>query len=144
MTSDNKERGFVASTRRFFWWPREEAREAAPVPPLARVWALAAAIGAGLVAIGWEDQVQLIVLATVFAMLDDVIEGVRNRWPALILGLAAGWGADKLLRAMVSAPADPDWADYPPLVTGTLVAFVTFAAITRLPSRRRRRLQRVQ
>lgn len=61
---------------------------------------------------------------------------MRYRWPAFAVGLLVGWSADKLTGAGLSAPTDPGWADYPGLASGSLVALVTFAVITRLPSRR--------
>jgi hypothetical protein len=73
---------------------------------------------------------------TVFAMLDDVGKGMRYRWPTFAVGLLVGWSANQLTGAGLSAPTDPDWADYPGLAFGSLVALATFAAITRLPGRR--------
>lgn len=133
--SDDGDRGFVESVRRFFWLPREVPRDPASALPLARVGIFGVVAGAAIAAAGWGDQVVLIAIGAVLAMVDDVIEGVRHRWPAFVGGLAAGWGADKLVRAVTSAPADPDWADYPALATGSVVALVAFAAITRLPDR---------
>jgi hypothetical protein len=133
--SDDRDHGFGESVRRFFWLPREVPRGPAPALPLARVGIFNVAAGAGVAAIGWGDQLVLIVVVSVFAMVDDVIKGVRYRWPGFVVGLAAGWGAGKLVRAWASAPADPDWADYPALATASLVALVAFAAITRLPGR---------
>ncbi|WP_369249270.1 hypothetical protein [Streptomyces sp. R41] len=133
--SDDTDRGFVESVRRFFWLPREVPRDPAPALPLARVGIFNVAAGAGIAALGWGDLLVLIVMGSVFAMVDDVIRGVRHRWPGFVVGLAAAWGADKLVRAATSVPADPDWADYPALATGSLAALVAFAAITRLPGR---------
>lgn len=127
------DRGFVERARRFFWLPRREPRDAAPVLPLARVWLCGGAVAAGTVVIGWFDVVVLAVVGTVFAMLDDVIKGVRHRWPAFVVGLGAGWSVGRLVGAGVPASVDPDWASYSGLVCGSLAAFVAFAAITRLP-----------
>jgi len=133
-----KERGFGASVRRFFWLPRGTPRGAASVQPLARVWIAVAVVGAGGAALGWGDFVSAAMLVgTVCALLDDVIEGVRHRWLAFVAGLLGGWSADKLVRAVTDEPADPDWADYPALAAGTLTAVVLFVVITRLPVRRR-------
>lgn len=138
MTSDDKARGFAERVRRFFWLPRGASRGAAPIMPLARVWAACVAVAAGAAAVGWGDMVVvLIFVGTVSALTDDVTEGVRYRWPAFVVGLLAGWGADRLVRAGTPAPADPDWADYPALAVGSLVAFVIFVGITRLPVARR-------
>ncbi|MGW4983127.1 hypothetical protein [Streptomyces mirabilis] len=70
--------------------------------------------------------------------LARLIKGVRHRWPAFVAALSAGWSADRLIRAVVSAPTDPDWADWPGLACGSLAAFATFVAITRLPAGPRR------
>lgn len=129
----DRARGFVESVRRFFWLPPGEQRDVAPVLPLARVWFFGAAAGAGAVAIGWFDVAVLVVVGTVYALLDDVIKGVRHRWPAFVVGLGVGWSVGTLVDAGVPASVDPGWASYPGLVCGSLAAFVAFAAITRLP-----------
>lgn len=135
MASDDGERGFTESVRRFFRLPRQTPRHAAPVWPLARVWAGTAAAGAGAAALGWEDMVVVVMfVGTMNALLDDVVKGVRHRWPAFVTALPAGWSADRLTRALASAPADPDWADWPGLTCGSLAAFAAFAAVTRLPA----------
>ncbi|QIY73513.1 hypothetical protein HEP84_34600 [Streptomyces sp. RLB1-33] len=74
------------------------------------------------------------VLGTWTALVDDVIKGVRYRWPAFTVGLPAGWFANWLVRVGTSAP---DWARYPGFVVGTLGAYAVFVAITRLPDHRR-------
>jgi hypothetical protein len=135
MTLDDEDRGFVEGVRRFFWFPRGEPREAAPIAPLARVWFFGSAAVAGCVAVGWTGFVDFIVIGTVFAMLEDLITGVRNRWPAFIAGLLVFWSVGKSAWRVMPAPADPDWADYPVLVCGSLAAFVVFAAITRVRPR---------
>ncbi|MFD8220454.1 hypothetical protein ACFV2U_43985 [Streptomyces sp. NPDC059697] len=141
MTSDDGEHkhGFTESVRRFFWLPRQASRDAAPVRPLARVWVFVVAAGAGAAALGWGDMMVVVMfVGIVQALLDDVIKGVRHRWPAFVTALSAGWSADRLTRAVVSAPADPDWADWPGLVCGSLAAFATFVAVTHLPAGPRR------
>ncbi|PBC61377.1 hypothetical protein BKI49_25680 [Streptomyces sp. Tue6028] len=132
---DDEGRGFAGGVRRFVRWPREVPRGPAQVVPLARVGLFSIAAGAGIAALGWGDQVVLMALGPVYAMADDVIKGVRHRWPGFAVGLAAGWGSGVLARAAASAPADPDWADWPALAAGSLVALVAFAAVTRLPDR---------
>jgi hypothetical protein len=136
MTSDDRDRGFVRNVGRFVWWPRGARRVAAPIRPLARVWLFCVGTGAGAAAIGWSEGPVLMVLGMVFALLDDVIEGVRYRWPAFVVGQLAGWHAARLVKVGTSAPADPDWADYPAVAFGTLVAIAVFAAVTRLPEHR--------
>ncbi|MET7701727.1 MULTISPECIES: hypothetical protein [unclassified Streptomyces] len=137
MTSDGSERGFVEGVRRFFRLPGQAAGDPAPVVPLAQAWLFCLAFGAFMAAIGWGDQVLVMALVTVLALLDDVTKGVRYRHPAFGGGLLVGWAAGRLAHAAIPAPDDPDWADYPGLAVGTLAAFVTFAAITRLRPRGR-------
>ncbi|MFD8003102.1 hypothetical protein [Streptomyces mirabilis] len=72
------------------------------------------------------------------ALLDDVIKGVRHRWPAFVAALSAGWSTDRLIGAVVSSPTDPDWADWPGLACGSLAAFATFVTVTHLPAGPRR------
>ncbi|MGW1498138.1 hypothetical protein ACWCQW_06030 [Streptomyces mirabilis] len=141
MTSDSGEprHGFTESVRRFFWLPRGASRDAAPVRPLARVWVFVVAAGAGAAALGWGDMVVVVMFAGIVqALLDDVIKGVRHRWAAFVAALSAGWSADRLITAVVSAPTDPNWTDWPGLACGSLAAFATFVAITRLPAGPRR------
>ncbi|MFF1450776.1 hypothetical protein ACFVYF_21930 [Streptomyces sp. NPDC058274] len=135
-TSDHAPRGFTRSVRRFFWLPRDAPRDAAPIRPLARVWAALAVVGAGFAALGWGDMVVIVcVLGVLHALVDEVNNGVRHRWPAFVAALGAGWAVDRLVRAVTSAPTDPDWADYPGLAAGSLAAFAIFVAVTRLPGR---------
>ncbi|MFC9844796.1 hypothetical protein ACFWFF_30270 [Streptomyces sp. NPDC060223] len=107
-----------------------------PIRPLVWSWFFFAAAGAGIVAVGWTEFVDLIVLWTVLAMVDDVTKGVRNRWPAFTTALLVLWSVGRLVRRGTPAPADPDWADYPALVCGSLAALVVFAAITHVRPRR--------
>lgn len=138
MKPDDGDRGrtFTDGLRRFFWLPRQTPRGVAPVWPLIRVWLFCVALGAGVSALGWSDGLGLMAVITVYAMLDDVGKGMRYRWPAFTVGLLLGWSADKLTSAGLSAPTDPDWADYAGLALGSLVAPAAFAAVTRLPGRR--------
>jgi hypothetical protein len=134
--SDDAEPGFTRSVRRLFRLPRDTPRDAAPILPLARVWAAVAVVGAGIAAIGGGDMVVVVcVLGVLHALVDEVINGVRHRWPAFAAAVGAGWAVDRLVRAVTSAPADPDWADYPGLAAGSLAAFAVFVAVTRLPGR---------
>jgi uncharacterized membrane protein YccC len=130
--SDSRMRTFIDNLARFFLLPRQAQRGDAPVLPLVRVWLFCLAAGAGLSALGWSEASVVMVVGTVCGMLDDVGKGVRNRWPALGVGLLAGWSVDKLVGVGMSAPTDPDWADYPDLALGSLAALAAFAAITRL------------
>ncbi|MFE9993968.1 hypothetical protein [Streptomyces avermitilis] len=137
MRPDGRGRGFTEGVRRFFWFPRQASRGAAPLRPLAWCWLFGVAWGAGAAALGWSDGVDLMVVVTVFALLDDVIKGVRHRWPAFVVGSLSGWAAGRLVTGGVSASGDSGWAAYSGLAAGTLVACAIFAAITRLPGHQR-------
>ncbi|GAA4052940.1 hypothetical protein [Streptomyces shaanxiensis] len=126
------------SVRRFFWLPRGTPRHPAQPVPLLRVWLALLALGAGGAALGLEWEGTFVMwLGTVYAMLDDVIKGVRHRWPAFAAALAVGWVVDRLAYAVVPAASDSLWGEYGVYVAWTLAALATFTAITRLPSRER-------
>jgi hypothetical protein len=129
---DDAIRTFFENLRRFFWHPRRASR-AAPLRPLAAVWLFCVAAGAGVGALGWGDGFAVMMFAPVYAMLDDVIAGVRHRWAAFAAGLAAGYWAGRLVRPGADVRSDAVWADYPSLVLGSLAALAVFAAISRLP-----------
>jgi hypothetical protein len=62
--------------------------------------------------------------------VEEAVAATRLKTPC------AEWSANQLTDAGLSAPTDADWADYPGLAFGSLVALAAFAAITRLPGRR--------
>lgn len=130
--------GGVRSVRRFFWLPRGTPHHPAQPVPLLRVWFGLLALGAGGAALGLEWEGTFVMwLGTVFAMLDDVIEGVRHRWPAFVTAMAVGWGVDRLAHVVVPDASDSLWGEYGVHAVWTLAALSTFVAVTRLPSRGR-------
>ncbi|MGI5379111.1 hypothetical protein ACQEV2_33660 [Streptomyces sp. CA-251387] len=124
----------VRSVRRFFWLPGGTPRHPARPLPLLRVWLFLLAVGAGGAALGleWEGTFAML-LGTVYAMLDDVIEGVRHRWPAFVAASSVGWAVDRLAYAAVPAVSDALWGEYAVHAVWTLACLATFVAISRLP-----------
>ncbi|MGW7049164.1 hypothetical protein ACWGDT_42215 [Streptomyces avermitilis] len=107
--SGGRDRGFTEGARRFFWFPRRASRGAAPLRPPAWCRLLGVARGAGAAALGWSDGVDLMAVATVFALPDDVIKGVRHRWPAFAVGALGGWAAGRLVTGGACVSGDPGW-----------------------------------
>lgn len=137
MTSNGRGRTRIEAVRRFFRLPVQATGDPVQVVPLAQGCLFCLAFGAFTSAIGWGDGGAVMAIVTALALLDDVTKGVRYGWPAFWGGLLVGWAAGHLANAWIPVPGDPDWADYPALAVGTLAAFVTFAAITRLRPRGR-------
>ncbi|WP_031475277.1 hypothetical protein [Streptomyces bicolor] len=130
--------GVVQSVRRFFWLPRGTPRDPAQPVSLLLVWLFLLAVGAGGAALGleWEGTFAM-TMGTVFTLLDDVIKGVRHRWPACVAALAVGWGVVRLAHVVVPGASDSLWGDYGVHAAWTLATLATFVAITRLPPRPR-------
>lgn len=128
--------GVVRSVRRFFWLPRGTPRHPSPVVPTLRISVFCLATGALATWAGWDEGPVVMTLATVWSMLDDVIDGVRHRWPAFAAGLAVAWGVNRLAHASLHAP-DASWGEYSVYASTTLAALATFVAVTRLPWRGR-------
>ncbi|MFI1213377.1 hypothetical protein ACH4UV_38055 [Streptomyces sp. NPDC020802] len=130
--------GFVRSVRRFFWLPREMPRRPSPVVPMLRVWLFALAAGALLAEFTWDEgdvSPALMAIPAGLAVLDDVIEGVRHRWPALAAGLLVSWGFVRSVTA-VSGPGHSLWGEFGVFACATALALATFVGVTRLPQHR--------
>ncbi|MFE5814576.1 hypothetical protein ACFQ6S_14385 [Streptomyces sp. NPDC056479] len=128
--------GVEQSVRRFFRLPRGTPRHPSPVVPTLRIWGFCLAVGALAAWAGRDEGPIVMTLATVWSMLDDVIDGVRHRWPAFAAGLAVGWAVNRLAHASLHAP-DGSWGEYAVFASTTLAALATFVALTRLPRRER-------
>ncbi|MGW6903563.1 hypothetical protein [Streptomyces sp. NPDC054940] len=133
---NSKLHGSVRSVRRFFWLPRGTPRHPSPVVPTLRISAFCLAVGALAAWAGWDEGPIVMTVATVWSMLDDVIDGVRHRWPAFAAGLAVGWGVNRLAHASLHAP-DASWGEYSVHASTTVAALATFVAVTRLAGRGR-------
>ncbi|MFD3310372.1 hypothetical protein [Streptomyces sp. NPDC058694] len=132
--------GFVRSVRRFFWLPREMPRRPAATLPLVRSWLFAVAVGALFAVFTPDDDVLTPSIMTVVlwvATLDDVIKGVRHRWPAFLISWAVGWGLVRLLSAKLPGLGDSHWEEFAVFAPATAVTVAVFVEITRLPQNRR-------
>ena len=119
---------------RFFWPPRDARRQ----PPtfarqLAGLWLFALAFGAGLTALGWDDDFGMALLLLFYG---DIIDGVRHRWPAALAAVAVLWGAGRLTSAVLPGSLDDAWAQSVASAVGVTLGLAVSAAITRLPERR--------
>ncbi|MFF4036112.1 hypothetical protein ACFYZ2_41305 [Streptomyces sviceus] len=113
----------------------EPPQPAEPLPIL-RVWLFLLAVGACAAALGWETVSLTLLIGTVCAMLDDVEQGVRHRWPAFVSALAVGWGVRRLARAAVPGSGSL-WDEFCVNALCTAAALVTFVGVSRLRWRRR-------
>lgn len=129
-------RDAVHVVRRFFWLPRGTPRRPTSAGQALATWCLSAAGGVGCTAIGWADTAAtVLVVPPLLYMLDEVAEAIRNRWPAFVLAIAAGWGVGRLVHAVLPDPLGR-WEDYAVLALCTAVAVATFVLVNRLPGRR--------
>ncbi|WAU84254.1 hypothetical protein O1Q96_33965 [Streptomyces sp. Qhu-G9] len=131
-------RRFFRSVRRFFRLPREMPRHPSPVVPMLRVWLFGLAVGALLAAFTWDEgdaSPALMAIPAWLAMLDDVIEGVRHRWPALAAGSLVSWGFVRSEVAL-SGPGHSLWGEFGVFACATALALATFTGVTRLPQHR--------
>ncbi|MEU9959899.1 hypothetical protein [Streptomyces sp. NPDC050982] len=138
--ADKGKHGFVRSVRRFFWLPRDMPRRPAAALPLVRAWLFALAVGAFFAVVTPDDDALTPSIMTVVvwvATLDDVIKGVRHRWPAFLTSWVACWGLAWLLSSTVPELDDSHWGEFAAFAPATAVSVVVFVGITRLPQQRR-------
>ncbi|MFD9112391.1 hypothetical protein [Streptomyces bottropensis] len=119
---------------RFFWPPRGARRQ----PPtfarqLAGLWLFALAFGAGLAAIGWDDEFGMGLLLLLYG---DIIDGVRYRWAATLAAVTVLLAASRLTRAVLAGSLDDAWAQSVGSAVGVTLGLAVSAVITRLPERR--------
>lgn len=127
--------GFARHIRRFFWLPRDTPRHPSAAVPQLRVCLFLLAMGAFAAAVDWDEGTFAMTIGAVWSMLDDVIKGVRLRWPAFVAGLAVGWGVNRLAHAAVSSAGSP-WGEYAVHAATTVAVLATFVGVSRLPRRR--------
>lgn len=128
---------------RFFWIPRGVRRQPpTPVRRLVGLWLAMLALGAGFTAFGWDDELggsHPMVVMLLFHVVDDIIEGVRHRWPAALAAVALLWGAGRLTNTVLPDSLDAPWAATIAAAVGTTLGMAVAATITRFPERRLRR-----
>ncbi|MDQ0757457.1 hypothetical protein [Streptomyces canus] len=130
----------VQHITRFFWLTRGARRQPpTSVRRLVGLWLFALAFGAGLTALGWDDDFggsYLMALLLLFHIVGDIIGGVRHRWPAALAAVAVLWGASRLTSAVLPGSLDDAWAQSVAAAVGVSLGLAVSAAITRLPERR--------
>ncbi|MGN9821632.1 hypothetical protein ACTMUQ_40750 [Streptomyces sp. SD11] len=119
---------------RFFRPPRGATRQ----PPtfarqLVALWLFALALGAGLTAIGWDDEFGMALLLLFYG---DIVDGVRYRWTATLAAVTVLLAASRLTRAILPGSLDDAWAHSAGSAVGVTLGLAVSAAITRLPERR--------
>ncbi|MGW0574099.1 hypothetical protein [Streptomyces tauricus] len=93
---------------RFFWPPRGATRQPPTVArQLVALWLFALALGAGLTAIGWDDEFAMALLLLFYG---DIIDGVRYRWTAALAAVTVLLAASRLTRAVLPGSLDDAWA----------------------------------
>ncbi|PSM39114.1 hypothetical protein C6Y14_34305 [Streptomyces dioscori] len=95
------------------------------------LWLFALAFGAGLTAIGWDDEFGMVLLL----FYGDIIDGVRYRWTATLASLTVLSAASRLTRAVLPGSLDDAWAHSVGSAVGVTLGLAVSAAITRLPER---------
>ncbi|MET8331983.1 hypothetical protein [Streptomyces sp. NPDC005181] len=68
-------------------------------------------------------------------VVDDIIEGVRHRWPAALASVAVLSGASRLTSAVLPGSLDAAWAETIAAAAGVTLGLAVADAITRLPER---------
>ncbi|WP_069757816.1 hypothetical protein [Streptomyces sp. LUP47B] len=129
----------VQRITRFFWIPRGAGRQQ-PTPywRLIGVWLLVLAFGATVTAVGWDDEFggsYIMAVMLLWNVVDDIIDGVRHRWPAALAAVAALSGASQLTSAVLPGSLEAAWAATIASAAGVTLGFAVAAAITRLPER---------
>ncbi|MFJ6088055.1 hypothetical protein ACIQI8_42525 [Streptomyces sp. NPDC092369] len=124
----------VRRITRLFWSPRGAGRQ----PPafarqLVGLWLFALLAGAGLTAVGWDEEFGMALLLLFYG---DVMDGVRYRWTAALAALTVLSAAGRLTRAVLPGSLDDAWAHSVGSAVGVTLGLAVSAAITRLPERR--------
>ncbi|MGW7262272.1 hypothetical protein [Streptomyces sp. NPDC054842] len=122
---------------RFLRPPRGARRQ----PPtfarqLVDLWLFALAFGAGLTAIGWDEEFGMGLLLLFYG---DIIDGVRYRWTAILAAVTVLSIASRLTRTVLPGSLDDAWAHGVGSAVGFTLGLAVSATITRLPERRRHR-----
>lgn len=127
----------------FFWIPRGAKRQPpASVRGMVGFWLFTLTVGAGLTALGWNDDFSgsdLMTLLLLFHVFDDIKDGIRHRWPAALAATAVLWGGSRSTGAVLPGSLDDAWAQSVAAAAGVTLGLAVSVAITHLPERRPRR-----
>ncbi|MFD3475160.1 hypothetical protein [Streptomyces sp. NPDC058695] len=124
---------------RFFWLPRgTERHQPTSYARLTGIWLASIAVGTAVTAAGGADEyggADIMTVIVVLNVIDDIITGVRHRWPAALAAVALLYGGSRLTGAALSDSLDTDWATTIAAAVGVTIALAATATLTRLPQR---------
>jgi hypothetical protein len=124
---------------RFFWLPRgTERHQPTSYARLTGIWLASIAVGAAVTAAGGDEEyggADIMTVIVVLNVIDDIIMGVRHRWPAALAVVALLYGGSRLTGAVLSDSLDADWATTIAAAVGVTLALAASATLTRLPQR---------
>ncbi|MCX5084523.1 hypothetical protein [Streptomyces sp. NBC_00401] len=124
---------------RFFWFPRgAERHRPTSYARLTGIWLASIAVGAAVTAAGGDEEfggADIMTVIVVLNLIDDIITGVRHRWPAALAAVALLYGGSRLAEALLSDSLAPAWARSIAAAVGVTLALAATATITRLPQR---------
>jgi hypothetical protein len=124
---------------RFFWLPRgTERHQPTSYARLTGIWLASLAVGAAVTAAGGDEEyggADIMTVIVVLNVIDDIITGVRHRWPAALAAVALLYGGSRLTGAVLSDSLDADWATTIAAAVGVTLALAASATLTRLPQR---------
>ncbi|MFH8734211.1 MULTISPECIES: hypothetical protein [unclassified Streptomyces] len=124
---------------RFFWLPRgTERHQPTSYARLTGIWLASIAVGTAVTAAGGAEEyggADIMTVIVVLNVIDDIITGVRHRWPAALAAVALLYGGSRLTGAVLSDSLDTDWATTIAAAVGVTLALAATATLTRLPQR---------
>ncbi|MER7198590.1 hypothetical protein CG723_13305 [Streptomyces sp. CB01635] len=124
---------------RFFWLPRgTERHQPTSYARLTGIWLASIAVGTAVTAAGGAEEyggADIMMVIVVLNVIDDIITGVRHRWPAALAAVALLYGGSRLTGAVLSDSLDTDWATTIAAAVGVTLSLAATATLTRLPQR---------
>ncbi|MGW6140331.1 hypothetical protein ACWFRM_37050 [Streptomyces sp. NPDC055144] len=124
---------------RFFWLPRgTERHQPTSYARLTGIWLASIAVGTAVTVAGGDAEyggADIMAVIVVLNVVDDIITGVRHRWPAALAAVALLYGGSRLTGAFLSDSLDADWATTIAAAVGVTLALAATATLTRLPQR---------
>ncbi|MFF1398225.1 hypothetical protein ACFVZD_30985 [Streptomyces sp. NPDC058287] len=124
---------------RFFWLPRgTERHRPTSYARMTGIWLTSIAVGTAVTVAGGDEEyggADIMTVIVVLNVIDDIITGVRHRWPAALAAVVLLYGGSRLAEALLSDSLDPVWARTVAAGVGVTLALAATASITRLPQR---------